>query len=121
MPRLSQRRNWTPEVVPELRGTYDGLHVVLREFPCLADPSHGRRKYPYAGFGAEFLTQLADRHLGDFEQIRQVLSAGLRKTVYVKVSDLGAIEVQISGRAPLGAHRFYSDLADALIIAFGSL
>jgi len=117
---LFKRREWKPEVVSELKGSYNGLHVVLRNFSCLRDPSDGKRKYPYQNFGAEFLAELRDRQLGDFDLIRRVLSADAGKTAYVRLRDLPAIEVQVTGRASSRRDAFYSDLADALIAAFDS-
>jgi hypothetical protein len=117
---LFERREWKPEVVPELKGSYKGLHVVLRNFSCLGDASDGKRKYPYPDFGSEFLSELTDRQLGDFDHVRQVLSADAGKTVYVRLRDLPAIEVQVTGRASSSRQQFYSDLADALIAAFDS-
>ena len=40
--------------------------------------------------------------------------------VYVRLHDLPAIEVQVTGHGPLDEREFYSDLADALIAAFES-
>ena len=113
-----KRREWKPEIVPELKGVYDGLNVVLHNFPCLVDASDGKRKYAYSDFGREFLAELADRQLGDFEHVRQVLSAGAGKTAYVRLRDLDAIEVQVTGHVSPRREQFYSDLADALIAAF---
>ena len=117
---LFKRRNWKPDVVPELRGSHDGLNVVVRNLPCLLDPSDGKRKYPYSDFGAEFLGELTDGQLRDFEHIHQVLSSGGGKTVAVTLRDHSPIEVAISGRASEHRKTFYSDLADALISAFES-
>lgn len=115
---LFKRRDWKPEVLSELKRTNDGLTVVLRNFTCLIDTNAGKRKYPHLDFGAEFLLELTNRQLGDFEHVRRVLSAGAGKTAYVRLRDFGAIEVQVTGRASHRREQFYSDLADALIAAF---
>jgi hypothetical protein len=117
---LFKRREWKPEIVREMKGSYNGVHVVLRNFSCLSDASDGKRKYPYPDFGAEFLAELTERQLGDFDHVRQVLSADVGKTVYVRLRNLPAIEAQVSGRGSDSRQEFYSDLADALIAAFDS-
>lgn len=118
--RFFKRRDWKPELMPELKGSHNGLHVTLRNFSCLGDASDGRRKFAYPDFGSEFLAELADRQLGDFDHVHQALSADAGKTVYVRLRDLPAIEVQLTGRAASRRREFYSDLADALIAAFDS-
>ena len=117
---LFKRRHWKSEVIPELVGAYDGLTVVLRNFPCRVDLSDGTRKCPYPDFGAGFIYELTERQLGEFEQLRQILATGAEKTAYVRLRDLVPIEVRISGRAATRRDQFYSDLADALIVAFES-
>jgi hypothetical protein len=117
---LFKRRERKPEVLPELKGSHNGLHVVLRNFSCLSDALDGERKYPYPDFGTEFLAELTDRQLGDFDHVRQFLSADAGKTVYVRLRDLPSIEVQVTGRVSSRREEFYSDLADALIAAFES-
>lgn len=107
-------------VVPEMHGTYEGLSVVLRNFPCLVDSSNKKRKYRYSAFGNEFLTELTEHQLGTFEKLSALLAAGDTKTVKVQLRDLGAIEVQLAARTARPARQFYSDLADALIVAFDS-
>jgi hypothetical protein len=113
-----KRREWKPQTMPELKGACNGLYVTLHNFPCLIDASDGKRKYAYANFGPEFLAELTDRQLSDFEHVRQVLSAGAGMTVQVRLRELGAIEVQVSGHVSARRGQFYCDLADALIAAF---
>jgi hypothetical protein len=115
-----RRRDWKPEVLPQLEGSFAGLHVLIRNFPCLSDSSSGERKYRYGDFGSEFHAELIHRQLADFEHVRQILAAGARKTVLVRLRDLPTIQVEVQGRPSDKPAQFYSDLADAPIEAFQS-
>lgn len=115
---LFKRKNWQPEVLPEIKGTSNGLSVTLRNFPCRLDASSNTRTYRYSDFGTEFLSEINDRQLGEFKDIYPILTAGAVKTVLVRLRDLPPIEVSLSGRPDERKQQFYSDLADALIDAF---
>lgn len=115
-----KRRNWQPELVAELRGSYGGLAVCIRRFPCLADTSDGRRKFRYPDFGAEFLAALTDQLPGNANELRAALSGGEARTVLVQLRDLEPVEVQLAGQPPATSREFHSDLADAIISALKS-
>lgn len=117
---LFKRRDWKPELIPELQGECRGLIVRLRNFPCLVDPADGSRKLPSGDFGGDFLAELTDRQLGDFGQLRAALSVSGTRTVAVQLKGLAPIEMDIAGQPPSTAKEFYSDLADAIIAALQS-
>lgn len=117
---IFKSRNWKPQVIGDLRGTSNGISVLLRNFPCRVEEADGSRTYAYDDFGAEFLQELSDRQLGDFDLVNRTISAGAEKSVYVKLRDLSPFEVRVSGRIAGKRDQFYSDLADALIAAFKS-
>lgn len=120
MINLFKRRVWTPELISELQGSYEGLRVRIRGFPCLVDPTDGSRKFRYRDFGGEFLAELTDRQLGDVDALRADLSGGGTRTVWVQLRALVPIEVHLAGQPPSTVRGLRSDLADALIVAFES-
>lgn len=117
---IFKRRNWKPQVIGDLSGTSNGISVLLRNFPCRVDDADGSRTYAYGDFGSEFLQELSDHQLGDFDLVNRTISSGAEKSVYVKLRDLAPFEVRVSGRITGKRDQFYSDLADALIEAFRS-
>jgi len=114
-----KRKEWPIESISELSGSYNGLHVSLRNFSCQRDPVSGTRRYAYQDFGFEFITELSDRQLGNYSQVAQTLNSGSSVVVWVSLQDLPPIEVTIHGHT-YQQKAFYSDIADALISAFGS-
>ncbi len=116
---LFKRKDWQPDVVPSMTGTYDGLSVTVRNFPCLRDAATGSRTYPYKDFGNEFINALG-KELGDHAELRNVLGAGAGKTVVVVLPKITAIEVSLMGSPSTTRHQLDSSLADALIVAFES-
>lgn len=117
---MFKSRNWKPQVIGDLRGTSNGISVLLRNFPCRVDEADGSRTYAYDDFGAEFLQVLSGRQLGNFDLVDSTISSGAEKSVDVKLRDLSPFEVRVSGRTTGKRDQFYSDLADALIEAFRS-
>jgi hypothetical protein len=114
---MFKHREWKKEIVPELRGTNGKLAVVLYNLPCLRDPADGTRKFMFHHFGAELLEQLCSNQLADIEHVRRLLSIGA-KTVYVRLRDLPAVVVHLTGQVALDPEQFFSDLADCLVNAF---
>jgi len=110
-------RTWEPEIVPELRGTNGRLKVVMNNLPCLHDPTSGERKFAFAEFGSELLENLCAEQLTDLDHVRRIVSTG-RKTVSVQLRDQPPVVVHVTGQIPQDPERFYSDLADCLVIAF---
>lgn len=120
MINLFKRRDWRPEIISELQGSYEGLTVRIRDFPCLVDPADGSRKFRHRGFGGEFLEEITARLLVDFNHLRADLSGGGTRTVVVRLRDLAPIEFELTGRLPSTVRAFHSDLADAIIVALAS-
>jgi hypothetical protein len=116
----SKPKDWRTELVPELSGAFNGLKVTLRNFPCLFDSDSNTRKYLYPDFGFEFITELSEEQLGDYENVIRVLNSGASKIVYVRVRGIPPIEVSVKGTPVKRKAQFYSDIADALIGAFDS-
>jgi hypothetical protein len=113
---LFKRRNWKPEIIEEMQGSFGSLNVVVRNFSCMLDPISGRRRYPRGDFdfGPNFIEEL-HAQLGDFELLRQILAAGAPKTVYARLKGIPAIEIQIRGTAVRKA-QFDDELAEALAL-----
>ena len=116
---LFKRRDWKPELIPELQGSYAGLIVRIRNFPCLVDPADGSRRVRYRDFGGEFLAALTAL-LGDIHHLRADLSGGGTRTVQVRIRELAPIEIRLTGQPPSTVRAFHSDLADALVAALES-
>ena len=119
MLKLFKRRDWKPELIPELQGSYAGLTVRIRDFPCLADTADGSRKVRYRDFGGEFLAALTAL-LGEIDHLHADLSGGGKRTVQVRIRELAPIEIQLMGQPHSTVRAFHSDLADALIAALES-
>jgi len=115
---LFKKREWVQEVLPEMQGSVGNLHVRVKLFPCRLDSKTGERTYAYDDFGVEFINELSDRQLSNFEQVCQTLAFGTSKTVSIKLRDLPSFEVELKGKISSSSRQFYSDLADALIEAF---
>ncbi len=114
---LFKHRHWENEIVPELHGSNGTLDVVIYNLPCLRDPADGTRKFAFHDFGAELLEKLCSDQLADIEHVRRLLSTGA-KTVYVRLRNLPAVVVHLTGWVALDQERFCSDLADCLVDAF---
>lgn len=71
---LFKRQEWKPEVVSVLKGSCNGLRVVLRNCPCLRDEAGEKRTNAYPDFGTDFLADLTDRQLGDFAHLQKLVS-----------------------------------------------
>jgi len=117
---LFDRREWRPETLTELRGSYQQRKVRIRNVPCLHDAKSGRRKYAYSDFGNDFLMGLHEQ-LGDFELLCTKLRTGAPAQAFVKVSSYSPIMVELTGTSNSSRRQFDSDLADALIEAFKSV
>jgi hypothetical protein len=114
-----KRKEWPIESISELSGSYNGLHVSLRNFSCQREPNSGARRFAYQDFGFEFITELSERQLGNYSDVAQTLNSGGSIVVPVALRGLPPIEVTIQGHADK-KRAFYSDIADALLSAFGS-
>lgn len=112
-----KHRDWELEILPELRGTNGRIKIVMNNLPCLHDAGSGERKFVFSEFGSEFLENLCAEQLTDLDHVRRVVSTG-RKTVYVRLRDQPPVAVHVAGQIPQDPERFYSDLADCLVIAF---
>lgn len=116
---LFKRKQWQPDLVSEMKGTYEGLSVTVRNFSCLKDAASEARTYRYSNFGCEFIDGV-HKNLGSYEELRNILRSGAGKTIIVNLPSLPAIQVSLSGLAPDSKRVFDSNLADALIAAFES-
>ena len=116
---LFERREWNPETLPELRGSYGLLKVTVRNLPCLYDAKSETRKYAYPNFGNDFLLALHEQ-LGDFDLLCAKLKAGASAQAFVTLSSYSPIVVELTGTPNSSRRQFDSDLADALIEAFKS-
>ena len=114
-----QRREWNPETLPELRGTYERLKVTVRNLPCLHDAKSETRRYAYPNFGSDFLLALHEQ-IGDFDLFCAKLNAGASAQAFVTLSSYSPIVVELAGTPNSSRRQFDSDLADALIDAFRS-
>ena len=117
---LFKRRNLESEVVPELQGSYQGLHVTIRNLPCRIDAKTGERKYSYANFGNDFLNQLHEQ-LGEFDLLSGKLRAGSVVRVIVTLPSYSPVTVELRGTPDRSRGQFASDLADTLIHAFDTI
>ena len=116
---LFERREWKPETLPELRGSYGQLKVTVRNIPCLYHAKSGRRKYAYSAFGNDFLMALHEQ-LGDVDLLCAQLKTGASSQAFVTLSSYSPIVVELAGAPNSSRRQFDSDLADALIEAFKS-
>lgn len=117
---LFERREWKPETLTEVRGSFHQLAVTVHNVPCLFDAMSGRRKYAYSEFGNDFLKGLHEQ-LGNFDLLCAKLRAGISAHAYVKVSFYPLIQVDLVGTPDGSRRQFDSDLADTLIEAFKSV
>jgi len=116
---LFKRMEWESAILPQMKGVYGGIHVVISNLPYRLDRLRGKRTYAYPDFGAEFIDQLHSK-LGDFEQLRRALAVSGSKTVFIELRELPEFQVEITGSISEKKRQFYSDIADALIEAFQS-
>ena len=116
---LFKKKEWKPETLPRMVGTFGDICVVVSNFPCRVDKLSGKRTYAYSDFGCEFINELHNK-LGEPEQLRRTVTAAGSKKVLVKLRNLPIFEVEIAGSIPSEKGQFYSDIADALIDAFRS-
>ena len=116
---LFKRRTWVPETVAELRGSYRGVEVTLRNIPCLRDAEGGGRKFPFRDFGHQFVERLYEQ-LGSTASLATRLNMGTAAEVSVKLQSYEPIWVALRGKADRNIGQFQSDIADALIEAFKS-
>lgn len=117
---LFKRREWVPEPLAELHGSYEHLNVTVRNLPCRRDAKSGTRKYAYSDFGNDFLMALHEQ-LGDFERLCAKLKAGASVHAFIKLPSYSPIVVEVSGTPGSSRRQFDSDLSDALIAAFKSV
>ena len=116
---LFKKKSWQHEVLDELRGNEGALFVRLTTVPCLRDATSGQRKYAWPDFGHDFLLALYDA-VGGVESAYNRLSAGSSIAAFIRLKQGPAIGVDIHGKPGGSVRRFESDIADALIDAFGS-
>lgn len=113
----SNNKKWLEETLPVINGNSPSLDVTINRFPVRKRVGESYWHYRYSNFGNDFITELSDRQLKDFDSFSQLLNAGKIIKVPVKVKELPIIEVEIHGSASSGTRTFYSDLADAIIDA----
>ena len=116
---IFKRRNWIPDSIPELRGTYRDLHVTVRALPCLREEHGTRRKYRYPDFGSEFIEQL-HKQLGRSDVLAAQLNTGAPAHALIALRALPPISVELRGKPDPRVDQFVSDIADLLIEAFQS-
>ena len=116
---LFRKRSWQYEVLDELRGSEDNLSVRLTHVPCLHDITSDKRKFAWPDFGYDFLLALHDA-IGGAKHARACLNTDSSIVVSVQLKQGAAIGVEISGKPRNRIRDFESDIADALISAFGS-
>ena len=116
---LFKQRSWQHEVLDELRGSEGNLSVRLTAVPCLRDALSGDRKYAWRNFGHDFLMALPDA-VGGARYAHDLLSSGSPVVASVRLEQGPAIGVELSGKPSGGVGALESDIADALISAFGS-
>jgi hypothetical protein len=113
---LFQRKDWVDETLSVISGNAVGLHVTIKNLPCRKPKNDNFWHYRYSKFGNDFIAELSDRQLKDFDSVASALTQGKVVRVPVKVKELPEVSVEIQGR-PGGKREFYSDLADAIIDA----
>jgi hypothetical protein len=117
---LFKRREWVPETLAELKGSFAGLHVRMANVPCLREKEGTRCKFPYSDFGFEFLNRLHEQ-LGASDSLATRLNMGIPAKALIKLRSYPAMTVEIRGKASLDIGQFQSDIADALLAAFDSV
>lgn len=116
---LFRAREWRPQTIPSVRGSFAGLTLELLDFPCQVDRRSGARRYAYDDFGAEFIEAL-HRALGDVDGLRQAIAASGVVERSITLRQLLPIAVRLSGRVTDSRRQFESDIADAAMAAFKS-
>lgn len=117
---LFASREWKPEVLPEMSGSYQRIKVKVRNFPCLREAKSEIRQFATADFGNVFLMALCEQ-LGDFKFLRARMQTGAEVHAFVTLAAYSPIAVEISGDPDISREQFNSELADALIEAFKSV
>lgn len=114
-----KRKDYGPEVIPTMQGSFDGLKVTMHNFPCLREPVSEARTFAFPDFGRKLIDAVV-KDLGQFDELQKVLNGGAGKTVVMKLHDLAPFEVSVAGKCSDSDRQFQSDLGDALIAAFES-
>ena len=115
---LFKKPRWHDEILPDLVGTYSGLTVELSGVPCRTAEESNEHRYRFADFGFEFINELHGQ-LGEFTTVRESLIAKRGISATVNIRDLAPIFVRLTGVPPKSRREYFSDLADAIINAFG--
>ena len=117
---IFKRRNWIPESIAEMRGTYRDLSITVRGLPCFKEDAGTRRKYPYPNFGFELLNGLHDQ-LGRPDMLAAQLNTGASAHALITLRAYPPISVELRGKPDPNAAQFQSDIADTLLDAFKSV
>ena len=115
---MFRKKEWIDETLSVISGNQGDLHVAIHSFPFRKEKHGGRWRYRYRNFGNDFLRELTEKQLPDFETIVATLTQGKIIEASVRVGGLPEIIVEIQGRPSSYKQQFFSDLADAIIDAF---